>query len=750
MNIGTLVGYLDLDDRKFRSTLKQIPSEVASTGDDAGSKMGKGLFDGAMKFAAPLAAAFSAVAVVGFAKSAIKEASDLSESANAINVTFGTAAAGISKLGAEAATSLGLSNVEFNGLAVRFSAFAKTIAGPGGDVVATMDQMTKRASDFASVMNLDVAQAAELFQSGLAGETEPLRKFGIDLSAAAVEAYAYANGIAASGKELTEAEKVQARYGLLMQSTAQTQGDFANTSAGLANGMRILKSSFSDVKANIGTAFLPFMAMGVQALNAMMGPLKEMTSHFADFGNAIGKIFSEAGGGMAGFTASFAHLGDVIGANLSGEGLIGIFNALAGLRSKLFDAIMQALPGVINAFMAFLPQMVSFFTQQFIPQMVTSFMTTINQIIALLATSIPQLVGQLALMIPLMVALIGQMLPEVITMILGQIPSMLNAALTMFQSIVSAFVSMIPILINTIVELFPQVVNAIISMLPKIIESAITLFTGIIEGLVKVVPVLLTAIVDLIPPLVESILKILPSLIQASLTMFLGMVTALLKALPQILTAIIDMIPHLVKTIVSMIPEIISASVQLFLGMVQATVKALPSIIKAVIGIIPQLTGALIGAIPQLIEAGFQLLIGLTKGIIDNAPSILVGVAQTIGDLLTNSVKEIFGIHSPSRVFYGFGEMLMIGMANGISDNRDAIMSEIGKLNSAVDLASMDTNLNSNLAVSAMPDSTRGIMGGVSTSSTTKSFTYVAAPGSSFSAEEELFAALNRPRAVAF
>ena len=114
-------------------------------------------------------------------------------------MTFGKNAKGIVALGEGAAKALGLSKTEFNGLAVRFSNFAQTVAGKGGDVVGTMDDLTTRASDFASVMNLDVNQAAELFQSGLAGETEPLRQYGIDLSAAAVSTYAYANGIGEAG-----------------------------------------------------------------------------------------------------------------------------------------------------------------------------------------------------------------------------------------------------------------------------------------------------------------------------------------------------------------------------------------------------------------------------------------------------------------------------------------------------------------------------------------------------------------------
>lgn len=221
---------------------------------------------------------------------AVKQASDLSESVNAVNVTFGTAAEGIRKLGEQAATSVGLSNSEFNGLAVRFSAFAQTVAGPGGDVVSTIDGMTKRAADFASVMNLDVNEAAQIFQSGLAGETEPLRKFGIDLSAAAVEAYALANGIVDSAKEMTEADKVQARYGLLMEQTAKTQGDFANTSDGLANSQRIAAAQMKDAGAKIGTALMPPLAKVVSMFASLAGWASQNTGLVLGLGIAVGTL----------------------------------------------------------------------------------------------------------------------------------------------------------------------------------------------------------------------------------------------------------------------------------------------------------------------------------------------------------------------------------------------------------------------------------------------------------------------------
>ena len=131
------------------------------------SKAKIGAAAGMMMSGVAIAAGAAAVGIFKFGKASAVAASDLGESVNAVKVTFGEAAGGILALGENAAKALGLSSAEFNMLSVRFSGFAKTIAGPGGDVVKTMDDLTKRASDFASVMKIDVADAAALFQSTL-------------------------------------------------------------------------------------------------------------------------------------------------------------------------------------------------------------------------------------------------------------------------------------------------------------------------------------------------------------------------------------------------------------------------------------------------------------------------------------------------------------------------------------------------------------------------------------------------------
>lgn len=251
-------------------------------------------------FAAVGAATVAAgIGITKFSIDAAKSGSNLSESLNAVRVSYGDASDEIIKLGETAAKRLGVTQTEFNAATVRFSAFAERIVGDGGNVAGFIDDITTRATDFASVFNIDVAEALQVFQSGLSGEAEPLKRFGINLLDSEVKAYAMANGIGQVGKELTETEKVQARYGLLLQSTSKVQGDFANTSEGLANRQRILQASFKDLEAQIGITLLPAFEDILEVVQDDLFPIfqdmaKKAGPALADAFKFIAEVINEA------------------------------------------------------------------------------------------------------------------------------------------------------------------------------------------------------------------------------------------------------------------------------------------------------------------------------------------------------------------------------------------------------------------------------------------------------------------------
>ena len=288
-------------------------------------------------------------AVASQIKPAIDAASDLSEATNAVNVSFGDAADGILELGENAARGLGLSKTELFGISTQFSSFAKTIAGEGGNVVDVVDEISTRGADFASVFNLEVGDALAKFQSGLAGQSEPLRNFGIDMSAARVEQYLLENGLWDGTTALTEQEKVMGRYGTLMEQTSNTQGDFTNTSDGLANQQRIVKAEFENLRAEIGEQFMPILSnlMGF-ILDSVIPAFQDFWYEFTDPSGEAQTQLGAVGEAMTGFAATFDIAAKDITSqqvfNWLGDSIVSVMRQLTHMSvftQEVFGAIGQ-------------------------------------------------------------------------------------------------------------------------------------------------------------------------------------------------------------------------------------------------------------------------------------------------------------------------------------------------------------------------------------------------------------------------
>lgn len=328
-----------------------------TSGAQAGTNFTSGFGSSVKKLAVVAGGALAAAGLGSFFKDSVTQASDLGESINAVQKAYLDYADDVLKLGDGVAERLGLNSVDFNAAAVRFSAFAERVVGEGGNVAGFVDDITTRAADFASVFNIEVSEALQVFQSGLSGEAEPLKRFGINLLDSEVSAYALANGIGTVGETLTETEKTQARYGLLLQETAKTAGDFADTSDGLANGQRILKAQFEETQAVIGNALLPVV---IDLMNVVKDELLPIMVEFGDWlGSPEGKQavedFGEAVMGAVGFLLdltkwvlenleSLKNIGIAFGTVAISVQLYNTYVNLAAVATRLFTGALLTNP----------------------------------------------------------------------------------------------------------------------------------------------------------------------------------------------------------------------------------------------------------------------------------------------------------------------------------------------------------------------------------------------------------------------
>lgn len=208
----------------------------------------------------------SVIADVG--KQSVQTASDLVEVQNVIDTTFGSSAATVDRWAQSQAQNFGLSELQAKQFAGYYGSMLQT-SGIGQDEAAEMAmQLSERAGDFASYRNIKIEDAYQKILSGMAGEREPLLRYGLDLGADAVGEYA---GV--EMKDLPNEEKFRARYDYLMEKTLPMQGDYARTENELANGQRTLENNVSRFMASMGEKVLPILKAGTNAVNDLFDAL---------------------------------------------------------------------------------------------------------------------------------------------------------------------------------------------------------------------------------------------------------------------------------------------------------------------------------------------------------------------------------------------------------------------------------------------------------------------------------------------
>ena len=273
VNVATLTAKLVADTKGLKQGLGKANREIKSFEKKTTSATGRvgGAFGKLKGAAGGLLLGAGAVAAVKIMKDAVAAASNLEESINAVDVSFGEAAAGIHELGRTSVDQFGLSTRAVNDAAVGMSAFADKINA--ADPADAFKNVIQRATDFGSVMNITTEETLEKFRAGLSGEAEPLKQFGINLSSAEVEAVALREGIISVGEKMTEGQKIQARYAAIMEQTAKTAGDFAATSDGLAGSQKKLSAAWEEAMVVVGEELVPAVTELVKGLTSMLKTL---------------------------------------------------------------------------------------------------------------------------------------------------------------------------------------------------------------------------------------------------------------------------------------------------------------------------------------------------------------------------------------------------------------------------------------------------------------------------------------------
>ena len=241
----------------------------------------------------------------------ITESANYAENVNLFNVAMGESAVSAGTYAQEVSDALGIDTSEW----MRAQGVFQTIAtgfGVASDRATIMSKnLTQLGYDLSSFYNISTENAMDKLKSGLAGELEPLRAIGYDLSQAKLEAIALELGIDKSVSAMTQAEKAQLRYYAIMTQVTDAHGDMARTLIDPANQLRVLKAQATMAAREIGNVFIP-------VLNAVLPIAIAITKVVGSLASAIAGLVGYEPPEIGEATSEMAVNTDAVQENIEG------------------------------------------------------------------------------------------------------------------------------------------------------------------------------------------------------------------------------------------------------------------------------------------------------------------------------------------------------------------------------------------------------------------------------------------------
>lgn len=220
-------------------------------------------------------ASFAQAAVAGFSAAAygayklVDAGSHANEMLNVLQQTFKGNTDGILAWSKTLGAEMGRSEYTLQESAGKFGSFlAPVFKDSGKDIGLMSTKLSQLSVDLASFYNTSDEEAQMRLFSGMSGETEAVRRLGIDISDTSLDDLNKKNGDHRRLASLTLAEKTALRFQKIMADTVDKQDDAKRTAGGWANSLKRVKETFKTAAVEIGKRLIPY---ALKMLNMLEG-----------------------------------------------------------------------------------------------------------------------------------------------------------------------------------------------------------------------------------------------------------------------------------------------------------------------------------------------------------------------------------------------------------------------------------------------------------------------------------------------
>ena len=398
------------------------------------------------------------------------------------------------------------------------------------------------------------------------------------------------------------------------------------------------------------------VAAGIAGQEAMSGMLAIINASDSDY-QKLSKAIGNADG-----TAQ--KMADTMNDNLQGAITI-LKSAVEGFRITLYETFSGKAQKAVQTLTGYVSQLTDAFNAGGLNGLLSEFDNVFTSALGLVVEKLPEVIK------------IGSSIVSSLgKAIIRNLPTIVNTGVEAILQLVDGITNGLPTLIDGIVQMTISIAETLSapSFLTQLSETALTLVKTLASGLISAIPQLISAIPRILGNLIAAITVQLPSIIQTGIDLIFALVDGVIKSIPELVAAVPSLIIAFVNGIANNLDKIILAAPKIILSLIKGIIGAIPELIAAV----PRVIAAIANTIRSYdwSSIGKNIVTGLKNGIAGMWSDLKKWFSDKIKGLV-GVVKDILGIHSPSRVFAGIGENMALGLGEGWNDEFDAVKKSV-------------------------------------------------------------------------
>lgn len=251
--------------------------------------------------------------------------------------------------------------------------------------------------------------------------------------------------------------------------------------------------------------------------------------------------------------------------------------------------------------------------------------------------------------------------PEAMLQAAGQIISDLSASVT----------AQLPGLATSGTEIIVQLAEDIVAATPAMLDAAAGVMAALVQGIVDNLPSLIDSATKVIVQFTHYLSDHAGDLMDAGIQLLEQLIIGITDNLPQLITAAAELIAKFSAALISHLPDLLNCGAALLTTLVDGIIRSIENLGEAALACIAKLTGVWDGSMDEWGHIGENIVTGLLNGITEMWDTLVSTVKGKVNGMVS-TVKNVLGIHSPSKVFTEIGENVTQGLVNGINTGAPA------------------------------------------------------------------------------